>query len=97
MARTDAEIPDLTPSPTTEFKKDWKRQSKRGKDLEKLAEVIKTLCARRSLPDRCRDHPLGGDWKGWRDCHVEGDWILIYRATDTTLVLGRTGTPSDLF
>ena len=41
--------------------------------------------------------PLGGEWKGWRDCHVEPDWVLIYRKDDVTLQLGRTGSHSDLF
>ena len=46
---------------------------------------------------KLREHPLGGEWKGWRDCHVEPDWVLISRKDDVTLQLGRTGSHSDLF
>jgi mRNA interferase YafQ len=65
--------------------------------MAKLRAVIETLCQRQPLAPRHQDHPLGGDWKGWRDCHVEPDWVLIYKATETTLILGRTGTHADLF
>jgi mRNA interferase YafQ len=87
----------LTPAPTTEFKKDSKRQAKRGKDMAKLRAVIETLCSRTPLAARHNDHALVGDWKGWRDCHVSPDWLLIYKATETELILGRTGTHADIF
>ncbi len=74
-----------------------KRLLKRGKDPEKLRVVIEALCSRETLAVRHRDHALGGDWNGWRDCHVEADWLLIYKTTATELILGRTGTHSDLF
>ena len=89
--------PQLIPKPTAKFKGDLKRQVKRGRDPEKLYAVIAVLCARRTLPESLRDHALTGDWKGWRDCHVEPDWLLIYQTTETELILGRTGTHSDLF
>ena len=100
MARTrpnGAEPPPLVPGLTAKFKQDVKRQTKRGKDLGKLRTVIETLCARRALAPHHRDHALSGDWKGWRDCHIEPDWILIYREDGDRLRLGRTGTHADLF
>lgn len=97
MAKKDAEPPPLVPSTTTRFEKDVKLQAKRGKDLSKLRDVIETLCARLALETKHRDHALMGDWKGWRDCHIEPDWLLIYQTTGTELVLGRMGTHADLF
>jgi mRNA interferase YafQ len=88
--------PPLTPRPGAEFKRDLKRLKKRGKDMEKLRAVIETLCARGRLDPKHKDHPLGGNWKGWRDCHVEPDWILIYREEAGKLELGRTGTHADV-
>jgi mRNA interferase YafQ len=87
----------LTPRPGAEFQWDLKRQQKRGKDLAKLRAVIETLCSHRPLDSRHRDHALSGPWKGWRDCHVEPDWLLIDREAAGKLELGRTGTHSDLF
>jgi mRNA interferase YafQ len=89
--------PPLTPATTTRYDKDVVRQHRRGKDMEKLRAIIQTLCSRIPLDSRHRDHALAGEWKGWRNCHVEPDWVLIYKATDTELILGRTGTHSDLF
>ena len=82
---------------TKQFKKDVKRMRKRGKDLEKIKSVIDLLVAEQSLPPKNRDHKLGGNWIGRRDCHIEPDWILIYRLTEDELLLERTGTHSDLF
>jgi mRNA interferase YafQ len=64
--------------------------------MEKLRTMIDALCAHRPLDLRHKDHSLGGDWKGWRDCQIEPDWILIYRAEASKLELGRTGSHSDL-
>ena len=82
---------------TTQFRKDAKRSGRRGKDLSKLVSLVKLLLAGVALPDRCRDHALGGDWKGWRDCHIEPDWLLIYKVQHDELILGRTGSHADLF
>jgi mRNA interferase YafQ len=82
---------------TKQFKKDVKRMRKRGKDLEKIKAVIDLLVAGEPLPPKNRDHKLGGNWIGRRDCHVEPDWILIYKLTEDELLLERTGTHSDLF
>jgi mRNA interferase YafQ len=82
---------------STQFKKDAKRQQKRGKDLDKLLGVVDFLVSGKELPASLRDHTLTGNWKGWRDCHIEPDWLLIYKMSPEELVLGRTGTHSDLF
>ena len=82
---------------TKQFKKDVKRMRKRGKDLEKVKAVIDLLVAEEPLPPKNRDHKLGGNWIGRRDCHIEPDWILIYKLTEDELLLERTGTHSDLF
>ncbi|HRQ87524.1 MAG TPA: type II toxin-antitoxin system YafQ family toxin [Bacteroidia bacterium] len=82
---------------TTQFKKDINKQTKRSKDLQKLKEVIELLVVGADLPPKSRDHSLAGSWIGWRDCHLEPDWLLIYKVSPDELILGRTGTHSDLF
>lgn len=70
---------------------------KRGKDLDKLKDVVEKLASGVSLEPRHRDHPLAGTWKNARDCHIEPDWLLIYTMDEQSLRLERTGTHSDLF
>jgi mRNA interferase YafQ len=82
---------------TKQFAKDVKRMAKRGKNLEKLKEVVHLLAEDRPLDPRHRDHPLSGEWSQCRDCHIESDWVLIYTTDKTFLRLERTGTHSDLF
>lgn len=84
---------------TSNFKKDLRRMIKRGANMELLDEVIKILLRRKTLPEKYHDHPLTGNWHGYRDCHIEPDWVLIYRIDDDALILlaTRTGTHSDLF
>lgn len=82
---------------STAFKKDVKRAQKRGKDMERLKAVILLLLGDEPLPERFKDHPLKGDWIGYRDLHIEPDWLLLYRMTESELKLARTGTHSDLF
>jgi mRNA interferase YafQ len=89
--------PPLLPSPTAQFRKDVKAQEKRGKDIAKLRTIVEVLANRQALDPRHKNHPLGGQWSGWWDCHVEPDWVLICKKTPTELILGRTGTHSDLF
>ena len=84
-------------SQTSQFKKDIKRLQKRGKDLAKIKAVFDLLLAQKPLPEKNRDHPLGGNWAGHRDCHIEPDWLLIYKVLDDEVRLERTGTHSDLF
>jgi mRNA interferase YafQ len=74
-----------------------KRLQKRGKDLEKLKKLIGFLLAEQPLPPQYKDHPLKLNWAGYRDAHVEPDWVLIYSATDEHVHLERTGTHEELF
>ena len=82
---------------TGQFKKDIKRLKKRGKDLEKLGDVVRLLAADEPIEEKHRDHALIGKWAGSRDCHIEPDWILIYRNETDALYLERSGSHSDLF
>jgi len=82
---------------TSQFKKDFKRIKKRGKDLNMLKEVVSAIANCEALQERHRDHALSGNWLGSRDCHIEPDWILIYRVDGEFLFLERTGSHSDLF
>jgi mRNA interferase YafQ len=84
---------------TTQFKKDYKIALKRGLDITLLDDCIRLLAAGQQLPARLRDHSLTGQWKGYRECHIQPDWLLVYRivVNDLVLVLTRTGTHSDLF
>lgn len=84
-------------SQTKQFAKDLKRMAKRGKDLNKLKNVVSHLVKVQPLDASCRDHALTGNWKPSRDCHIEPDWILIYTIDDENVRLERTGTHSDLF
>ena len=84
---------------TKKFNKDIKLAVKRGCNLQKLKDVVRLIQEGLSLPEKYFDHPLGGNYKGYRECHIEPDWLLIYKLEDEilTLVLLRTGTHSDLF
>ena len=82
---------------TSQFKKDVKRAKKRGKDMDKLKEVIELLIRDEELDPRYRDHALVGNYRGVRDCHLEPDWLLLYAFEEEELILIRTGTHSDLF
>ena len=64
---------------TRQFRKDIKKLKKQGKDIEKLKDVVRRIANSERLEDRYRDHALIGPWRGSRDCHIEPDWLLIYR------------------
>lgn len=81
-----------------QFQKDVKKAQKRNKDMAKLKILITLLIEDKlPLPAIYKDHPLQGDYKGYRDAHIEPDWLLIYKISDTELRFERTGTHSDLF
>jgi mRNA interferase YafQ len=80
-----------------QFRRDVKLAKRRGKDMSKLREVITLLAEGSRLPPWRKDHPLRGGWKHHRDCHVEPDWLLIYKIDGQDLYLVRTGTHADLF
>ncbi|MBR5296557.1 MAG: type II toxin-antitoxin system YafQ family toxin [Parabacteroides sp.] len=84
---------------THQYLKDLRLARKRGLDETKLNDIILQLICGNELPAKCRDHNLTGNYKGFRECHIFPDWLLIY-SRDTTIkivTLIRTGTHSDLF
>lgn len=82
---------------STKFKKDFKFCIKRGYKMPLLQQVIDTLRIPDTLPVKNRDHNLSGNYSDYRECHIEPDWLLIYRIENDELFLYRTGTHSDLF
>lgn len=82
---------------SAQFKRDIKRMKKRGKDMSKLHQPVLALIQQLPLPDSQRDHLLQGVWKGYREFHIEPDWLMIYRVEGSELHMARTGTHSDLF
>ena len=81
------------------FRKQYKRLERRGLDMSLLDDVIIKLANGEILPPQYRDHALQGDKRGYRDCHIKNDWILIYKLDKNvlTLILSETGTHSDIF
>ncbi len=81
------------------FKRDLKRAVRRGRDVTLLEKIVNNLAERRPLPESNRDHSLTGKWSGYRECHIQPDWLLIYKVNDNELfhLLMRTGTHADLF
>lgn len=84
---------------SNQFKKDLKLAKKRGFKFEHLSAVINLLARQEKLDNKYRDHSLMGNYRGFRECHIEPDWLLIYRIDGDSLelFLFRTGTHSDLF
>ncbi|MDR1271506.1 MAG: type II toxin-antitoxin system YafQ family toxin [Clostridiales Family XIII bacterium] len=84
---------------TARIKRDAKRMSKRGKDMMKLDTALRILVTGKALPEPYKDHPLKGEYKDFRECHLEPDWLLIYRIDEDRLILfaSGTGTHADLF
>lgn len=81
------------------FKKDLKLAIKRGYNIALLDDVVNQLAMQKTLGEKYKDHELTGDFRGFRECHITPDWLLIYQIIDNELVLflSRTGTHSDLF
>ena len=84
---------------TNQFKKDYKQAMKRGLKIKLLDEIVSMLAMGEKLPEKNKDHALTGNWSNHRECHIQPDWLLIYRIEENVLVLTltRTGTHSDLF
>jgi len=84
---------------TKQFERDYKLIVKQGKDLEKLKRMMHKLVIEEPLDIKHHDHLLAGNWKGHRDCHIEPDWLLIYKIDTNAreIIFIRTGTHSDLF
>ncbi|MDR2589155.1 MAG: type II toxin-antitoxin system YafQ family toxin [Spirochaetales bacterium] len=82
---------------TNQMKRDFRRQVKRGKNPSLLEGVLDSLAKRIPLAVRYKDHELTGDWSGYRECHIENDWLLIYTINEKELILvaTRTGSHAD--
>ena len=85
------------PDYSGQFKRDVKQSQKRGKDISKLKTLLDLLIEGKPLPANYLDHPLKGDWKGFRDAHIEPDWLLIYKIMGDVVRFERTGRHVDLF
>ncbi len=82
---------------TTQFKKDYKKIKKQNLKLGKLKNVIEKLLTENVLEPEYKDHQLLGSFKGYCDCHIKPNWILIYKIIEDKLILERTGSHSELF
>ena len=87
----------LTLTAKTRFHKDVERMQRRGKDMEKLKAIITALVEQTPLPAKNNDHKLRGQYLHRRECHIEPDWLLVYKCDITSLTLERTGSHADLF
>lgn len=89
----------LTVKFTTRFKKDYKKAIKRSCDMNLFEYIVTELANQRPLPEKFSDHALSGEYEGFRECHIQPDWLLIYFVENDilTLTLARTGSHSDLF
>ena len=85
------------PDYSGQFKRDLKQAQRRGKEMGKLKTLIGLLIDGKALPPSYLDHPLQGGWRGFRDAHIESDWLLIYKITRDVVRFERTGRHSDLF
>jgi mRNA interferase YafQ len=82
---------------TKQFAKDVKRAQKRNKNLDKFRIIATTLLQGDTLDEIHRDHKLLGIYSDRRECHIESDWLLIYKPTKDTIIFERMGSHSDLF
>jgi mRNA interferase YafQ len=83
---------------TSRFKSDLKKLARSGRhDVNELLAVIEMLACGKSLPEKFMDHPLSGEWRDCRDCHIRPDWLLIYRLEPGRLVLVRSGSHAALY
>lgn len=82
---------------TKQFEKDIKLAKKRGKNLSKIFAIMKLLLNQQKLPLKNHDHSLSGDYVNRRECHIEPDWLLIYKVGAENIIFERTGSHSDLF
>ncbi len=82
---------------TNKFEREYKEIARSGKDIRKLKNLMFTLANGEKLSKKYQDHKLLGNFKGRRECHIEPDWLLIYKLSETEIVFERTGSHSDLF
>jgi mRNA interferase YafQ len=81
----------------SQFKKDFKKLPSSKRDINVLKQAIQTLASGEELPAKYRDHALAGKYHSFRECHLAGDWLLIYQRDAEALILVRTGSHSELF
>lgn len=93
----DWEYNVLRPVYTRRFEKDVKMAIHRGMDKELLKEVIRKIILEEPLKEAYRDHALAGNYKGRRECHIQPDWLLVYKIEKNDVIFERTGSHSDLF
>ncbi|MBN1901028.1 type II toxin-antitoxin system YafQ family toxin [Candidatus Sumerlaeota bacterium] len=86
-----------TPVYTRQFERDIKKAGKRGKNLAKFTIIAESLIEGKELDPLQRDHQLVGGYIGRRECHIESDWLLIYKIDGDRIIFERTGSHSDLF
>ncbi len=89
--------PEVIVTETSQFKKDLKKVKRQDKDLRKLKSLVFKLAHNQKLDAKYKDHPLKSNWKNRRECHIEPDWLLIYKLLPDELILERTGSHSELF
>jgi addiction module toxin, RelE/StbE family len=82
---------------STRFEKDYKNARKAGKDMAKLKQAMVMIANGQVLPPELRDHKLIGNYRGRRECHLSGDWLLVYKLEGDTIIFERTGSHSELF
>lgn len=87
----------VTPVYTRQFEKDLKRMKRQGKKIDKLKLIMPSLVAVEPIDPIHKDHRLIGNWQGRRECHIEADWLLIYKIDKNQVIFERTGSHSDLF
>ena len=89
----------LEPFYTKIFRRQYKLMKRRGRDISKLREVIDMIAAEQPLPPERENHPLHGKWKDSLECHIQGDWVLVYEIDKAAqkVYFQRTGSHSDLF
>ena len=83
---------------TTQFKKDYKLAKRRGLDITLLKDIVSKIANGEILDTKYKDHPLSGNWSGHRECHIQPDWLLVYKQDKDRLILTtfRTGSHADL-
>ncbi|GHU38973.1 hypothetical protein FACS1894190_01850 [Spirochaetia bacterium] len=87
----------LIPIYNKPFKKDIKLMERRHMNMADINEIMTLLIEEEPLPERCREHELSGNFKGYTECHIQGDWLLIYKFGEGVIRFARTGSHSDLF
>lgn len=83
---------------TSQFKQDLKKVKHSGRyDVGDLLAIVELLARDQPLAEKHKDHPLHGNWKNHKECHIKPDWLLIYQQLPDKLILVRTGSHSELF